>query len=476
MGKYTMIGFLIAALVFTGCKKRESVSPELSVSPSEINFASEGGTANLTIAGNAQWTVNNAAAAWLQLNQTSGNSGTAMVPLTAAFNTTGATRSTVLVVNSSNGLARRVTISQPNRIYPSYNLSAKAPDSTGMSTAIQLAAKIKLGWNLGNTMEAPGGETGWGSPVITESYIKFVKQSGFNAIRIPCAWDWHTDNKATAHIDPNWLKRVKEVVGYCVNNDMYVLLNIHWDGGWLDENCKLIKKDSVSAKLQAFWEQIATTMRDVDEHLMFASCNEPTTSNAEDMNVLLSYHQAFINAVRSTGGKNSHRCLVIQGSSDLISTGAFPTDPSPNRLMYEEHNYTPFQFCALDGDASWGKMFYYWGAGHHSTIEPDRNPTWGEESEQTKWLDKMKSMFIDKNIPVLMGEYGAYRRGAGSRNVPKDLATHNDAVDYWITYLTKQALARGIKPFWWDTGGILNRSSNTVVDQRSLDAIIAGTK
>jgi hypothetical protein len=283
------------------------------------------------------------------------------------------------------------------------------------------------------------------------------------------------DNTATAHIDTNWLNRVKEVVGYCVNNDMYVLLNIHWDGGWLDENCKPNKKDSVSAKVKAFWEQIGTTMRDFDEHLMFASCNEPTTNNAEEMNVLLSYHKTFIDAIRSTGGKNTYRCLVIQGSSELISVNAFPTDPTPNKLMYEEHNYTPYQFTLMDGDANWGKMFYYWGAGHHSTIEPDRNPNWGEESEHTKYFDKIKSMFIDKNIPVLMGEYGAYRRG-GSRNIPKDLDTHNDAVDYWITYVTRQAITHGVKPFFWDTGGALDRQNNTVKDQRTIDALIAGSK
>ena len=477
MTSYKMIGFLIAALFFTGCKKKDTIAPELTVSPSEVTLPSEGGAADVTINGNAQWSVNNSASSWLQLSQTSGNSGSVTIKLTALLNTTGASRSTVLSVNSSNGQARRVTVSQASQVYPSYNLSPQAPDATGMSsTAVQLAAKINLGLNLGNTMEAPGGETGWGSPVITESFIKYVKQLGFNAIRMPCSFDWsHVDNKATAHIDQNWLNRVKEVIGYCVNNDMYVLLNIHWDGGWLENNCTPNKRDSVNAKQKAYWEQIATAMRDFDEHLMFASANEPNADDATKMAVLLSYHKTFVDAVRSTGGKNTYRCLVIQGSSDWISLNAFPTDPTPNKLMFEEHNYTPFQFTALDGDANWGKMFYYWGAGHHSTIEPERNPNWGEESEQTKWFDKMKSMFIDKNIPVMMGEYGAYRRG-GSNNVPKDLDTHNASVDYWITYVTKEALARGIKPFWWDTGGLLNRSNNTVRDQRSLDALIAGTK
>jgi hypothetical protein len=167
--------------------------------------------------------------------------------------------------------------------------------------------------------------------------------------------------------------------------------------------------------------------------------------------------------------------LVLQGSSEFISVKAFPVDPTPNRIMFEEHNYTPFQFCALNGDASWGKMFYYWGAGHHSSLEPGRNPTWGEEEEHIKYFKKIKEQFVDKGIPVLMGEYGAYRRN-GSEHVPLDLATHNDAVDYWITFVTKQAKANGIVPFWWDTGGALDRKNNTVKDQRTIDAIFEGAK
>jgi len=479
MSNCTMIGFLIAALFFTGCKKKDTVAPELTVSPSEINFPSEGGTTNLAISGNADWSVNNAAA-WLQLSQTSGNSGSATVPLTATLNTTGAIRSTVLVINASNGQSRRITVSQPSRIYPSYNLSAKAPDSTQMSTAVQLAAKFKLGWNIGNTMEATGGETAWGNPQITESYVKFVKQLGFTSIRIPCAWDSHLDNKATAHIDQNWLNRVKDVVGYCVNNGVYVMLNIHWDDGWLENNVITLKQDSVNAKQKALWEQIATAMRDFDEHLMFASANEPAADNAEKMAVLASYHQTFVDAVRSTGGRNSHRVLIVQGPNtsmslayDLMNT--LPKDPTAGRLMVEVHNYTPAQFCFLSQDVSWGKMAYYWGNGYHSTIETDRNATYGEENDHIADYNKMKTKFVDKGIPVLMGEYGAYRRD-GSANIPKDLALHDASVDYWITFTTKEALARGIKPFWWDTGGAVDRWNNTVKDQRTIDAIMAGAK
>jgi aryl-phospho-beta-D-glucosidase BglC (GH1 family) len=425
--------------------------------------------------------TSNAASSWLKLSVTSGSKGSAVIHLTTlSENGTGASRSGFLVVNSLNGQTRRVKVSQAAAIYPSYNTSPKAPDARGMSSnAVQLAAKIRLGWNIGNTFEAPGGETGWGSPVITEDYIKFVKKQGFNAIRLPCAWNLtHLADKNEARIDANWLNRVKEVIGYCVKNDMYVLLNIHWDEGWLENNCTALKKDSVNAKQKALWEQIATTMRNFDEHLMFASANEPNADNAEKMATLASYHQTFVNAVRSTGGRNSYRVLVVQGpSTDIDKTNdlmtALPQDQVAARMMVEVHYYSPYQLCLMDGNASWGKMFYYWGAGHHSTIEPEYNSTWGEESDVDATFGKMKTKFADKGIPVLLGEYGAYRRN-NSKHIPLDLATHNDAVDYWLTYITKHAKANGMLPFFWDTGGALDRQNYSVKDQRTIVALNAG--
>lgn len=475
-----LIGLMISIVMFAYCSKKSVVTPELSVSLSDVAFQPEGGTFDVTIASNVEWSINNPATSWLELSQSTGNSSKAAIRLTTAPNTAGTSRSAVLVVHAGNSQMRRVNVIQASGLYPGYNTSPAPANSTGMgSNAVQLAAKFKLGWNIGNTLEAIGGETAWGNPLISESYIQAVKQQGFNAIRLPCSWDQHADN-ATAKIQDAWLNRVKQVVQYCVNNDVYVLLNIHWDGGWLDANINKAKKDSVNAKQKAFWEQIATTMRDFDEHLMFASANEPPAENAAQMDILTSYHQTFINAVRSTGGRNSYRVLVVQGpatdidkTNDLMNT--LPTDAVKDRMMVEVHYYTPFQFCLMDGDASWGKMFYYWGAGHHSTIEPDRNATWGEEGEVNSAFGKMKTKFADKQIPVIMGEYGAYRRGGG-RNVPRDLNTHNAAVDYWLTYVTKQALANGFKPFFWDTGGALDRRNNSVLDKRTIDAIIAGGK
>ena len=104
-----------------------------------------------------------------------------------------------------------------------------------MGTAAEVAAKFKLGLNIGNTLEATGGETFWGNPMITPQLIQTIKQAGFTAIRLPTSWDQYADQR-TGKISDVWLNRVKQVVQYCVDNGMYVIVNIHWDGGWLDDN------------------------------------------------------------------------------------------------------------------------------------------------------------------------------------------------------------------------------------------------
>jgi len=294
-------------------------------------------------------------------------------------------------------------------------------------------------------------------------------------VRLPCSWNQYADQN-TAKIQDAWMNRVKQVVQYCVNDGLYVVLNIHWDGGWLENNITTQAQSSVNAKQKAFWEQIATAMRGFDEHVMFASANEPNASDATGMSVLLSYHQTFVNAVRSTGGHNTYRTLIVQGPSTNIDytsslMNTLPTDPTSGRMMAEVHYYEPFQFTALSTDASWGNMFYYWGQNYHSTIEPSRNATWGEEDFVLSEFPKMKTKFVDKGIPVIIGEFGAYRR-----TTPLDMDKHQASVDHWLTYVTQQAIANGCKPFYWETGGLISRTNYSVLDQRSLNALLLGAQ
>lgn len=452
----------------------------------DISFDKAGGQKSLKITTDAaNWNLTAGSADWLQLSQVTGAKGSTTITVTALANTSSA-RTGVISLSASGAATLEIPVTQDGTLYPSYNTSPLPADATGMSSsASQLAAKIKLGWNIGNTMEATGGETAWGNPRVTAQLIQLVKQSGFNAIRIPCSWNQYMENSSTAKLKLDWLNRVKEVVQMCVDNDMYVLLNIHWDGGWLENNINPDKQVANNAKQKAFWEQIATHLRNFDEHLLLAGTNEPNVENATQMTVLQSYHQTFVDAVRSTGGRNSHRVLVVQGpSTDVEKTNTLmstlPTDQIQNKLMVEVHYYTPYQFTLMTADASWGKMFYYWGSGFHSTTDTQRNATWGEEATVDAMMGLMKTKFVDKGIPVILGEFAVGRR---TTLTGSDLTLHLASRAYYLKYVTKQAKANGVLPFYWDAGGIGNngsglfdRSKNTVFDQQALDALLDGAK
>jgi endoglucanase len=224
-------------------------------------------------------------------------------------------------------------------------------------------------------------------------------------------------------------------------------------------------------------------LRDFDEHLLFASANEPNVNDAGQMGVLMSYHQTFINAVRSTGGKNSYRVLVVQGpSTDIEKTNSLmttmPADEIEGRLMAEIHYYTPYQFCLMTEDANWGKMFYYWGEGYHSTTDTDHNATWGEESTVNNLMTQMKSKFVNHGIPVILGEFMAIRR---STPTGENLDLHLASRAYYLKYVTQKAKENGILPFYWDAGNmgvnasaLFNRQNNTIYDQQAIDSLIAG--
>lgn len=381
---------------------------------------------------------------------------------------------------------------------PSYNLSPKPADSRGVeSTADQLAQKIKLGFNIGNTLEAygckPASESCWGNPPITTEMIRAIKRAGFSAVRLPISWDQYAD-PATAKINPEWMQRIKGLVKDCVDNDLYVMVNIHWDGGWLENNIDVPPNNQtyIKAKQKAYWEQIATSLEEFDEHLLFASANEPnldtddnkdnqqqpTEAQRKQMDTLLAYHQTFVDAVRSTGGKNSYRTLIVQGpATDIELThrvmNALPNDTASNRLMIEVHFYTPFNFTLMAKDESWGKQSYYWGKNYHSKTDTKHNSTWGEEEFVNKVFGLMKTQFVDKGIPVIIGEFGARQR---NNLTGEDLKLHIESRNHYINYVVKEATSMGMIPVLWDIGGMIDRRSYEVLDQPGLNALLSGAK
>lgn len=356
-------------------------------------------------------------------------------------------------------------------------------DNSGMeSSAKEILRKINVGWNLGNTLEATGSETAWGNPITTEEMIVKIKELGFNAIRIPCAWDNYISDKTTYNIQASWLRRVKEVVDYCVNNEVYAFLNIHWDGGWLENSIPNGYSENVNEEQRAIWLQIAKYFRDYNEFLVFAGCNEPNVEDADDMATLLKYEQTFIDAVRSTGGKNTYRTLVVQGpSTDITKTcelmNTLPEDDTKDRMILEVHYYTPWQFCGMEQDETWGNMMYFWGAENQKYATGEFINRWYQngESELTTLFDKLKNHSDSKNIPVIIGEFAAIKRQ--NLNNQTAIEGNEQSRASFNECVVKEAKERGMLPFYWDAGsGILNRNSLEISDKTEYNGLMTGAE
>ncbi len=334
------------------------------------------------------------------------------------------------------------------------------------------------GWNLGNTLEPPGGEGSWG-PAATQSLINGVANAGFNTVRIPVAWNSHA-NQTTYQIDATWMARVKQVVDWCYARNLYVIINSHWDNGWLENNITDTVNSTINAKQQSYWTQIANTFKAYDSHLLFASANEPSVDTAAEMNTLLAYHQTFVNAVRATGGNNSTRWLVIQGpSTDIDLTdqlmNTMPSDSTAGRLAVEVHFYSPYQFTLMTADADWGKMFYFWGAAYHHPTRTDRNANWGEETYVSDEFEKMRVKFVAKGIPVIIGEFEALKRTGLSDLTGSDFNLHVASRTFFHKTIVSTANSKGLKPIYWNIPGeMFDWTTGALVDPDNKTALTGG--
>lgn len=482
--------FLILEVVFIGlftscAKKDNSKEPIIIVIPESLTVDAAAGEYAIDVTMNgSKWTATSDQT-WCTLSVNSSVQPYVQVNVNYSSNITKNARSAKLtfVMDSKKTVNLTVTQNGLKDLYPDYS-NRIAPDGTGMTNdAKALAAKMSIGWNLGNSLESQGGETKWGNPLTTQRLIDSVKIVGINAIRIPCAWDSYIENTVTCKLSASWLARVKEVVDYCINRDMYVILNIHWDGGWLQDNPTYAKQSVNNAKQKALWQQIAVNFRNYDEHLLFAGTNEVNTGSAtpvaENFEVQLSYNQTFVDAVRSTGGKNSYRNLIVQAFNtniDLaVSKLIVSNDTIKNRLMVEVHYYDPWDFCGLESDQSWATMKYLWGTDYaqYGIIS-----SWGQEDYVLTQFQKMKTIFVDKGYPVILGEYGATRRSSLTGST---LEHHLASRAHYFQYIAQQSKNYGMVPFIWDNGftgnfgsAIFNRSDGSVFDRQALKAYITG--
>lgn len=432
--------FFLLLLISCG-ESVEEEPPRLELSPAQISVESIGGAQTIGVRANVPWAVT-LSSDWVQVNITQG-SGDAQL----TFNvdpTTSASGRTAEARIVGGGIVRTLRISQAKYVaeFPAYHIP---PDMAGMRdiSSMALSAEMGSGWNLGNSLEATGGETAWGNPMATKGFMDQIKAAGFNAVRIPVAWSKFS-NANNFTIDPAWMSRVQEVVDYAIDNGMYVVLNNHWDEGWMQPT--FAQQDYVNDRLEKMWVQIALHFRDYDDRLLFAGTNEVLvagdygTPKPEYIQVQNSFNQTFVDAVRSTGGRNAYRNLVVQTFNTNIDHGInffeMPEDPTEDRLMVEVHFYDPYEFALRedDGVSQWGK----------NATDASKKANWGDEAHVDIQFEKVKMEYVDKGIPVLVGEYGAIAR--------LDIGGHETFRHYYLEYVTAIMKKNGLVPFYWDNG------------------------
>lgn len=497
---------LVATAAFAACGSDDAgdggggttTVSTLSVRPLSLTFTAQGGQQTVSAQAPSQPTATSTAD-WCQVSvgPLSGSLKVSTVTVVVAPNTTTYERTATITITAGTQ-SQTVTVSQAEGTAPSQ------PTGSITKEARAIAKEMAPGWNLGNTLEATGSglaaETAWQPTKTTQQVIDAVKAAGFRSVRIPCSWDIHCDSNG--RIDSEWLARVRQVVDYCIGAGLYVVLNDHWDGGWIEVLGFSKSADSYQSvvgnqeyiqskanRLADLWTQIATAFRDYDEHLLFAGLNEPFqqynlfSSHHEELTPILAiYNAAFVAAVRATGGNNALRTLVIQGpSTDISSTTRYYADglmpEQAGRLMLEVHYYNPGQFCGTF-DASGDKAFYYWGSGNHAA---DHNANYGEEGDMQQLFASLKTRFTSKGYPVIIGEYAGLQR-----TITGNQDKHNASVRAYYECVNRYATDNGIVAFAWDTndvagllteGGsstIIDRAKAAVAGQHALDGIKAG--
>lgn len=342
-------------------------------------------------------------------------------------------------------------------------------------TSQQLVEDMTFGWNLGNTLDVCQAdrdgdgkinehveagekvdETLWGNPKATKGLFTSLKKNGVNAVRIPVTWRDHMDSNG--NIDREWMDRVQQVVDYAYSQGMYVIINVHHDGGgdpkfgaWIIEESQN-DYNTFMKKYKNVWKQIAERFKNYSDYLIFESMNEVgfdtlyNKNKADAYNLINKINQDFVDIIRATGGNNAKRHLLIAGYYTDIertcdSLYKMPDDKA-GRCILSIHYYTPWDFCTCDIKHTWGTNSEVW--------------------QMETLIGKMKKNFVDKGIPVIIGEYAA----SGS-----DLSS----CIFFIEKLNKLCSDYGIATFIWDSGRQVNRKTYKWRTPQYLEALKRAT-
>lgn len=325
----------------------------------------------------------------------------------------------------------------------SANQAAKAkPATTAMQSYVDA---MQPGWNLGNTLDATGAdETSWGNPKVTQELIKSIADQGYKSIRIPVTWDVHIGAAPNYTIEAAYLARVQQVVDWALKEKLYVMINLHHDS-WLWISGMEKKHDEVLARYNAAWTQIAAKFKNYPDKLMFESVNEPrftdggTTDEAKATQMLTELNKSFHSIVRSSGGKNAKRPLVLP---------SLESSPTQERMDVLYQTITGLK------DPNLIATVHYYGFWPFSVnIAGYTKFDADTQKDITDTFDKVNATFTAKGIPVIVGEYGllGFDKNTGTIEQGEKLKFFE-----FLAYYLKE---KRITSMLWDNGQHFGRTT-----------------
>jgi endoglucanase len=391
-------------------------------------------------------------------------------------------------------------------------------------TAHEFVKGMGTGWNLGNTFDAGGTagsranitaaqvagvETSWlggTSQATTQTLIQELKKQGFDTLRIPVTWNKVANPGNNWQINAHWMARVKQVVDWAIEEEMYVILNTHHENSSLNMGVAGADESDHAGNIFVtnIWRQIAEEFRDYGDKLIFAGLNEPRhQGGAQEWNGgteivranLNHLNQAFVDTVRATGGNNTDRFLLVPtvaAGSNNNSLNAFRvpldlpqhritvgsgtnvgygnTNISSSRIILAVHTYSPFNW-AHDGLGVYGNGL--------NTIRTD--------------LNRVQTRANQLGLPVILSEWGSVDTAMvrqGDNDVPDtnpaNQTTRDNSRPVHAEDYVREARERGMVAVWWDNGGfgvgdhsfgIIRRAApHNISDnhQNIIDAIMRG--
>ncbi|MCG7376521.1 cellulase family glycosylhydrolase [Paenibacillus sp. ACRSA] len=326
------------------------------------------------------------------------------------------------------------------------------PTATAAPSNIQsYVSAMEPGWNLGNSLDAIGAdETAWGNPHITKELIQNIANQGYKSIRIPVTWQSHIGGAPSYTIDAAYMNRVQEVVNWALDANLYVMINIHHDSWqWISymEN----DRTNVLARYNSAWTQIANKFKNSSNKLMFESVNEPrfteggTTDPATSYRLLDELNTSFHNIVRTSGGNNATRPLVLptlhtaSNQADLDALSQTISKLNDPNIIATVHYYGFWPFSVNIAGVT----------KYNAEVQKDITDT----------FDRVYNAFVAKGIPVIVGEYGllGFDQHTGVIQQGEKLK--------FFEFIGQYLRQKQMTTMLWDNGQHFGRTSFTWSDQ-----------